>query len=127
MRRLYDGLSREELLEIIDKLHAENFRAKKELFELRVREKEIKSERPGYKWRWSDERLIELYARKRKLEDQIQFYIPRELREIDMELEYIKRASNGGQERKRNYYDFYDEDLYLKELEKDGYVRGFSL
>lgn len=126
-RRKYDGLSREELLNVINELRADNFRIRKELFDLRNKEREIKAERPGYKWRWSDERLATLYKRKGELEFELSTVIPNELRDIKWELEFIRRANNGGQERETNYYDIYDEYLYLRELERDGYVRGFSL
>ena len=127
MKRNYNGLSRAELLNIIIELREDNFRIKKELSSLKNREKEIKSEKPGYKWRWSDERLIALYRRQRELEFELRTAIPNELDAIDRELEYIKRANNGGNNRTENYYDYYDEDLYLRELKRDGYVRGFSL
>lgn len=121
MNGYYDGVSKEELIAENEKLKVELLMARSERKHVEEENRKIKAERPGYKWRWSDERYIALSKRNQELEAEIE-----EIRNrqecIRTELEFIKKANNGGCERSCNYYDEYDADLYLKELVKNGCI-----
>ena len=122
----YDNISKEELITDIEKLKEElnETRNRCKAYEFQI--KNIQAERPGYKWRWSDERLIALNKQKADLERLMDLIREKQYR-INEELEFIKKANNGGSERSNNYYNIYDRDLYIKEFLDRGYINGFML
>jgi hypothetical protein len=122
----YDNLSKGELISEIQKLKLELLVSRSEKKELNERCKDVYSERPGYLWRYSDERVIALKKGINDLQAMIdsnraqQDYIRREL-------EYISRAESGYCDKNLNYYEGYDDTLYLRELERKGYISGLKI
>ena len=126
MNKNYNDMSKEELIAEAKRIEAELKKSKAERKNKQRESKEIKAEKPGYKWRWSDERLITLYNRDLELAQLIDRLLTQR-RLIRSEIGFINNARSGGCERNCNYYSEFDEDLYLKELDDFGYIRGLKL